>query len=449
MTDRGCLACLHRSHVLRCAHTSTNACLSLCKSRSPSQTDRAMLRLRRRIVCCKRPPSHSLLLPSRGLPPALAAAHWRRLRRGTGGARSLLASSPGPGQPGVCAAGRGPSPRPRRFQVQSCLHSQARPLHSPLPRHAHAPAGQCRPPQPSLGRYHALQARPGQRPSAWGSPGETGLPATSAFQSPGPRAGKVLRCGRRSRGAVHPRDTERQVPSSLSPLQFPSTPLPAGSVAASAAHRCAPGSTAWLTRLSGSTDSRRPGHPGLASPCLARPSLPATPDPSPPAYPPPCLTARVPPSATFTRPISEHPARHNLDALVHPHLPSATASLVAIPQSRRGLGSSPHGKETHRSARGRRDSSPVVAAALPDSLLSFGASSSRLIPRAPVASPELCGLTARLPRISAETRVDDEPPLVIVSPTVSRRGQRLLASPDALELIRADHVAWTALFLLA
>ncbi|KAK4090186.1 hypothetical protein Purlil1_5357 [Purpureocillium lilacinum] len=163
----------------------------------------------------------------------------------------------------------------------------------------------------------------------------------------------------------------------------------------------------------------------------------------------PILTARVPPSATFTRPISEHPARHNLDALVHPHLPSATASLVAIPQSRRGLGSSPHGKETHRSARGRRDSSPVVAAALPDSLLSFGASSSRLIPRAPVASPELCGLTARLPRISAETRVDDEPPLVIVSPTVSRRGQRLLASPDALELIRADHVAWTALFLLA
>lgn len=248
---------------------------------------------------------------------------------------------------------------------------------------------------------------------------------------------------------MHPRDTERQVPSSLSPLQFPSTPLPAGSVAASAAHRCAPGSTAWLTRLSGSTDSRRPGHPGLASPCLARPSLPATPDPSPPAYPPPCLTARVPPSATFTRPISEHPARHNLDALVHPHLPSATAPLVAIPQSRRGLGSSPHGKETHRSARGRRDSSPVVAAALPDSLLSFGASSSRLIPRAPVASPELCGLTARLPRISAETRVDDEPPLVIVSPTVSRRGQRLLASPDALELIRADHVAWTALFLLA
>jgi len=157
MTDRGCLACLHRSHVLRCAHTSTNACLSLCKSRSPSQTDRAMLRLRRRIVCCKRPPSHSLLLPSRGLPPALAAAHWRRLRRGTGGARSLLASSPGPGQPGVCAAGRGPSPRPRRFQVQSCLHSQARPLHSPLPRHAHAPAGQCRPPHPSLGRYHACR----------------------------------------------------------------------------------------------------------------------------------------------------------------------------------------------------------------------------------------------------------------------------------------------------
>ncbi|KAL3953464.1 hypothetical protein ACCO45_011420 [Purpureocillium lilacinum] len=314
---------------------------------------------------------------------SLAAASVKRFTAGAGG--SLLAAPQARHRPGL-----------------STLHSHA--TRTP-------PAGQCRPPQPSLGRYHALQARPGQRPSAWGSPGETGLPATSAFQSPGPRAGKVLRCGRRSRGAVHPRDTERQVPSSLSPLQFPSTSLPAGSVAASAAHRCAPGSTAWLTRLSGSTDSRRPGHPGLASPCLARPSLPATPDPSPPAYPPPCLTARVPPSATFTRPISEHPARHNLDALVHPHLPSATASLVAIPQSRRGLGSSPHGKETHRSARGRRDSSPVVAAALPDSLLSFGASSSRLIPRAPVASPELCGLTARLPRISAETRVDDEPPL--------------------------------------